>query len=71
MAAVVLAARFERSRLVGVQWARADATRVVNDASTERLLIQKGATQELTPIDLAKEPQLAEVVAAVDFEELL
>jgi hypothetical protein len=68
---VVLAARFERSGLIGIQWGQADATQVVNDASTERILIQKGATQELMPIDLTKEPQLAKVVAAVDFDELI
>lgn len=68
---VVLAARFARSRLMGVQWAQADATQVLNDTSSERILIQKGATQELTPVDLTKEPQLAEVVSAVDFEDLL
>jgi hypothetical protein len=66
----VLAARFERSRLTGIQWAHADASKVVNDASTEKLVVQKGATQELLPIDLAKEPQLADVIDAVDFEEL-
>jgi hypothetical protein len=68
---VVLAARFERERLAGIQWSQANATQVVNDASTERIFIQKGATQELIPVDLSKEPQLAEVVGAVDFEELI
>jgi hypothetical protein len=67
----VLAARFERSWLAGIQWAQADATQVVNDASTERILIQKGATRELTPIDLGKEAQLGEVVNAIDFDELI
>jgi hypothetical protein len=68
---VVLAARFERSGLNGIQWEKADATQVVNDASSERILIQKGATQELTPVDLTKESQLAEVVGVVDFDELI
>jgi hypothetical protein len=68
---VILAARFERSRLVGIQWAQADATQVVNDASTERILIQKGASQELTPVDLTHEPQLAAVVTAMDFGDLV
>jgi hypothetical protein len=67
---VVLAARFERSRLDGIHWAQADAAQVVNDASTERILIQKGATKELTPVDLAQEIAIAEVVSAVDFEGL-
>jgi hypothetical protein len=68
---VVLAARFEKARLAGIQWSQANAAQVVNDASTERIFIQKGATQELMPVDLSKEPQLAEVVGAVDFEELI
>jgi hypothetical protein len=44
---------------------------VVGDVSTERIMVQKGATQELIPIDLTKEGQIAGVVAAVDFEELV
>jgi hypothetical protein len=67
----VLAARFDRSRLLSIQWAHADASRVVNDAGTEQMVVRKGATQELTPLDLTKEPRLAEVVGAVDFEDLL
>jgi hypothetical protein len=67
----VLAARFERSGLAGIQWAQAEATQVVTDASTEQIFIMKGSTQEVTPIDLSKEPQLADVVKAVDFEELI
>ncbi len=67
----VLAARFERSRLSGIRWAQADASRVVNDASTERILIRKGAAHELTPIDVTHERELAEVISAVDFEDLV
>jgi hypothetical protein len=33
--------------------------------------MQKGASQELTPIDLMSEPELAAVVQAVDLEGLL
>lgn len=68
---VVLAARFERERLVGIHWSQADATQVMNDASSERIFIQKGSAQELAVIDLAKEPELAAVVKAVDFEDLI
>jgi hypothetical protein len=67
----VLAARFERARLDGIRWAQASASQVVGDVSTERIMVQKGATQELIPIDLTKEGQIAGVVAAVDFEELV
>ena len=67
---VVLAARFERAGLAGILWSQADAAQVVNDASTECIFIQKGASQELMPVDLSSEPQLSDVVNAVDFEEL-
>ena len=68
---VMLAARFERISLHGIHWGTADAVQVVNDAATEKLLIQKGATKELVPIDLSAEPDLAGVVDAVDFDDLL
>jgi hypothetical protein len=58
---VVLAARFEKARLDGILWLEADAARVVNDASSELILIQKGASQELAAIDTAGEVDLAEV----------
>ncbi len=67
----VLAARFERDRLEGVQWESADAVRVVNDASSERIFLQRGASQELSPIDVAAEPEVAALLASVDFEDLL
>ncbi|MGY2703331.1 DUF4236 domain-containing protein [Nocardioides sp. HB32] len=68
---VMLAARFERISLHGIQWGTADAVQVVNDAATEKLLAQKGASKELVSIELKTEPELADVVDAVDFEELL
>ena len=67
---VLLAARFEKTRLNGIRWTEADATRIVNDASSERILVQKGAARELAPIDLTTEPQLAEVVRAGGFRGL-
>jgi hypothetical protein len=67
----VLAARFDRSQLLGIQWARADASRVVNDAGSEQMVVRKGATRELTALDLTQEPRLAEVLEAVDFQDLL
>ena len=67
----VLAARFERVRLQGVQWESADAVRVMNDASSERIFLQRGATQELSPIDVGAEPDLAALLESVDFEDLL
>jgi hypothetical protein len=68
---VLLAARFDRAALDGIQWADADAVRIVNDAATERVLVEKGATSGLTPLNLNGEPDLAALVATVDFEDLL
>lgn len=67
---VLLGARFARVALDGVQWASADASVVVNDTSTERTARFVGPSKELTALDLAAEPDLAAVVAAVDLDEL-
>ena len=67
---VLLAARFERQALAGIRWEQADAVQVVNDASTELVFHTKGATQALVPVDPTTEPDLAGVLAAVDFETL-
>lgn len=68
---VMLAALFERQRLENVLWKDVDAAQIVNDTSSELLLVQKGATKELVPVDLADEPDLAAVISAIDFEDLL
>jgi hypothetical protein len=67
---VLLATRFERQRLSSVPWSQMNALQVVNEASSELILVQKGVTKQLTPIDLDKEPGLAAVVDAVAFEDL-
>ena len=66
----LLGARFARAALDGVQWASADAYVVVNDTSTERTARFAGPSKEFAALDLAAEPELAAVVAAVDLEEL-
>lgn len=66
----LLGARFARVALDGVQWAAADASVVVNDTSTERTARFMGPSKELAALDLAAEPDLAAVVAAVDLDEL-
>lgn len=67
---VILAGRFERSRLSQVAWSSEDALQVVNNTISERILVQKGVTKQLIPIDLAKEPELGALVDAIDFEDL-
>jgi hypothetical protein len=67
---LLLAARFDRNALDGIQWARAEAPDVVNDASSELVVNIKGQAKELHPIDLAREPELAQLVEHVDADEL-
>lgn len=67
---VILAVRFDRKALDGVQWARADAADVVRDAGTEHALNVKGQAKKLQPIDLTKEPELAALLEHVDVDDL-
>lgn len=67
---VLLAARFDRGALDGIDWQRADAADIVGDAATELVLNVKGQAKELQPIDLAKEPELAELVNHVEVGDL-
>ena len=67
----LLAGRFERTALDSVQWADADAPRVVNDVASDLLNNQRGRSQEFGPIDLAKEPELQQLIRAVDLTELV
>ncbi len=66
----LLAATFDRSALHGVRWQAADAAAIVHGTSRELLLKPRPRTGELLPLDLAAEPALAQLVAAVDLAEL-
>ncbi len=66
----VLAARFSRESLYGVQWDVADAATIVNDASDELQVKMTGPSQQLTALSMSAEPDLAAVIAAVDLDEL-
>jgi hypothetical protein len=68
-AEVVTAARVERERLERVRWDSADAATILNDASTELLVEQKGAAKELQPLELASHPDVAHVVEVIDFDD--
>ncbi|MDK9662690.1 DUF4236 domain-containing protein [Propionibacterium freudenreichii] len=67
-AEAVLAASFTRGSLTGIQWQTANAIQILNDASTELVCIQQGAARELKPIDPGANPEIAELLAAVDVE---
>ena len=67
---VLVAARIERRRLEGVQWATVDSVRILNDISTELQLKQIGVAKTLTPLTLDDEPELQLLLGAIDYEEL-
>jgi hypothetical protein len=67
----VLGARFARTALVGVRWADADASVVVNDTSEHLTVNQVGPSKEFGALDLSAEPDIAAVVAAVDVDDLV
>jgi len=67
---VLLAAKFERVRLDGVQWTLVESTRILNDITTELQLKQVGAAKTLTPLTLEDEPELQALLDAIDHEEL-
>jgi hypothetical protein len=66
----ILAARFARAALQGVAWATVDATTVLNDTNDELRANFRGPNKEFAALDLAGEPDLAALVAAVDVAEL-
>lgn len=66
----ILGTRLARDALVGVRWADADATVVINDTSEDLTVRQVGPSREFGPLDLATEPDIASVVSAVDIEDL-
>lgn len=66
----LMAARFTRVDLEGVQWAAADSARIVNDVSSDLRINQRGQTKALAPLDLSDEPELAALVELVNLREL-
>ncbi|MBB6033157.1 DUF4236 domain-containing protein [Phytomonospora endophytica] len=67
---VVLTVRFERAKLEGIDWGRADSVMITNDAGSELTYRTKGVVKELLPLDLTTNPDLASLISAVDFESL-
>ncbi|MCT9931858.1 hypothetical protein N5079_16735 [Planotetraspora sp. A-T 1434] len=66
----MLASRITRIAFKGVQWATADAATIINGISSELLISQKGASKEMVPLDLSKEPELAALLSLIDPTEL-
>jgi hypothetical protein len=67
---VLIAAKFDRARLYGVQWTSAESVRILNDVTAELYLKQAGAAKTLTPLTLEDEPELQALLDAIDYEEL-
>jgi hypothetical protein len=68
---VLLAARFERSRLAVVRWEATDANIIVHDAATEVVDNIKRTTHELQPLNLINEPAIQELLRHVEIGELI
>jgi hypothetical protein len=60
------AVSIRRLALDGVRWHEADAIDILNAAAHESLIVQKGRSKDLIPLDLVAEPD----IAAVDLDEL-
>jgi hypothetical protein len=65
----VLATRFTREALGEIRWETVTAWDVVEDAGTETVTKERGATRELQPLDLEHEPDLAAVAECVELDE--
>jgi hypothetical protein len=59
-----------RRALEGVRWQDADAIDILNAVAHEKLMMQKGRSKDLSPLDLTDEPDIAALIRSVDLEEL-
>jgi hypothetical protein len=66
-----LAAQLTRAAFEQVKWDAADAGTIVQDASSAIRVKFRGRSGELLPLDLTDEPDLAEIVSAMDVAELM
>lgn len=53
-----------------MRWGDADAIDILNAAAHEKLIIKKGRSKELSPLDLINEPEITALINAVDLDEL-
>jgi hypothetical protein len=66
----LLAGRWQRSALDGVIWQSADAATVAQDTASELVINLRGG-KELQLLDLARQPEIRQVLEVVDVEELV
>jgi hypothetical protein len=62
------AATFARVRLQGVEWSEVESPAVFDQCATHVTMSMSGRVKQLEPVDLAGEPELAALVAAIDVE---
>jgi hypothetical protein len=65
----IAAVKLDRGALAGIKWDTADAVQIVNEASADQAHNQRGRSKGLSPIDLTDEPDLAQLVQAIDFTD--
>ena len=66
----LMAMHFDRTRLEGVDWENVDGVRIVNDVATDIRHKRSGQGKILTPLDLSGHADLAELVSAIDVDDL-
>lgn len=68
---VLLAARFERDRLLGVRWSDTEALPAVADTATELVMDVHAGTGEMRPIGLDQEPAIGSLLDRLDVTDLV
>ncbi len=66
----LLATRLSRSGLAGVRWESCSAWDVIDQAGADTLVRLRGVAREMVPLDLSGEPELNQLVEAIDLREL-
>ncbi|MDX6287652.1 MAG: hypothetical protein QOG53_3137 [Frankiales bacterium] len=67
----ILAAKFARGALLGVQWRSIDAPQIMSEIAADLVVNVLGRNKELATLDLRAEPDIAKLIAKVDVGELL
>jgi hypothetical protein len=65
----IMAARLERSHLVGIRWDDATSVEVLNATATEKVFSQFGQAKELRPLDPHDHPDIGRALEIVDLNE--
>lgn len=66
----LMATRLTRRGLAGVRWDSCSAWDVIAQVGSTTLVKPKGVARELGPLDLSRQPDLKQLVEAIDLHEL-